>query len=185
MNVERNPALELSRCLRLDRVPPAGVTLEIVADAKECEALAQRFGVLAVTELTADVAVHVERGGTWRVEGRVRATVVQACGITLDPVEQRIDEEFTLRFSSEPEEMDRDTGELIVDIEAAEPLDGDSIDLGEIVADQFGVAIDPFPRKPGARLDDILPPAASQDSGSPFAALASLRRKPAGGEGSA
>jgi uncharacterized metal-binding protein YceD (DUF177 family) len=190
MNIERNPDLELSRRLRLDRIPPTGATLEIVADPTERQALAQRFGVLAVPALTADVAVHAERGGTWRVEGRVKATVVQACGITLEPVEQLIDEPFTLRFSSDREEIDRETGELIVGVEAAEPLEGDSLDIGEIVADEFGVAIDPFPRRPEARLDDILPPdPASREASGPFAALAALRRKhdddPSGGEGGA
>jgi uncharacterized metal-binding protein YceD (DUF177 family) len=176
MNIERNPELELSRRLRLDRVPPAGMTLDIAADEKEREALARRFGVLAIPDLTADVTVHAERGGAWRVDGRLRATVVQACGITLEPVEQHIDESFTVRFSDQMEAVDRDTGELVVDVEAPEPLDGDSLDLGDVVADELGVAIDPFPRKPGAQLGDILPAAsATSAEDSPFAALAGLR----------
>ena len=177
MHIERNPDLELSRRLRLDRVPPAGVTLDINAGETERNALAQRFGVIAVPELAADVVLRAESTGCWRVDGRLRALVVQACGITLEPVEQHIDEAFALRFTTEAEEIDRDTGELIVGVEAAEPLDGDSLDLGEIVADQLGLAIDPFPRKPGAQLADILPstPEAPSDSG-PFASLAALKR---------
>lgn len=176
MHVDRNPELELSRQLRLDRVPPTGASLDIDASEPEREALKRRFGVLALPELAASVTVRPEGSGRWLVEGHLRAMVVQACGITLEPVEQSIDEDFVLRFSREAEEVDRDTGELIVGSEAAEPLEGDSLDLGEIVADQLGLAIDPFPRKPGAQLTDILPAqAARSDSDSPFAPLAALK----------
>jgi uncharacterized metal-binding protein YceD (DUF177 family) len=176
MQVERNPELELSRRLRLDRVPPAGVTLDVEATDTERAALARRFGVLDVPALTAQVSLKPEGGGRWQVDGRLRATVVQACGITLDPVEQTIDEPLALQFAQDVEEIDRDSGDLIVGTDAAEPLTGDSLDLGELVADQLGLAIDPFPRKPGAVLADILPPPASASDDSPFAALAALKR---------
>jgi uncharacterized metal-binding protein YceD (DUF177 family) len=177
MHIDRDPDLELSRRLRLDRVPPSGVSLDIEASALEREALARRFGIIAVSELEASVALHPGPAGTWRVDGRLHATVVQACGVTLEPVEQRIDEPFDLRFAAAAEEVDHDTGELVVDADAPEPLAGDSLDLGEIVADQLGLAIDPFPRKPGASLADILPASAgATDRSSPFAALEQLRR---------
>jgi uncharacterized metal-binding protein YceD (DUF177 family) len=177
VHIERNPDLELSRRLRLDRVPPSGVVLDIETSDVERNALTQRFGVLAVPELTAYVVLRAEGTGLWRVDGRLRALVVQACGITLDPVEQRIDETFDLRFTTEVEEIDRDTGELVVGAEAPEPLHGDTLDLGEIVADQLGLAIDPFPRKPGAQLADILhSTAAPTAEEGPFAALAALKQ---------
>lgn len=177
MHVDRDPDLELSRRLRLDRVPPAGVALDIDASELERAALSRRFEVLSIPELRAQVSLRAEGGGRWRVEGRLTALVVQACGITLDPVEQRIDEPFAVRFAQDAEEIDRETGELIVGTEAAEPLEGDSLDLGEIVADQLGLAIDPFPRKPGASLADILPQGAEKAPAvGPFAALAALKR---------
>ena len=190
MHIERNPELELSRQLRLDRVPPAGVSLDIDASEIERAALTRRFGVMSVPEMTAHVALRAESAGFWRVDGRLRALVVQACGVTLEPVEQRIDEAFSLRFTTEAEEVDRDTGELVVGAEAPEPLPGDTLDLGEIVADQLALSIDPFPRKPGAQLADILPatPAPAAEEG-PFAALAALKRgrksDPPEGEGGA
>ena len=177
MHVDRNPDIELSRLLRLDRVPSTGASLDVAASEPERQALVRRFGVLALPEMAATVMLSPEGSGRWRVEGHLRALVVQACGITLEPVEQRIDEGFLLRFSTDAEEIDRDSGELIVDSDAAEPLEGDSLDLGEIVADQLGLAIDPFPRKPGAQLADILPtPPAGAASDSPFAPLAALKR---------
>ncbi|HJQ57967.1 MAG TPA: DUF177 domain-containing protein, partial [Vineibacter sp.] len=138
--------------------------------------LARRFAVLDIPELKAQVNLTAEGGGRWQVAGRLQATVVQACGITLDPVEQLIDEPFALRFAPAAEAVDDDTGELIVGADAPEPLDSDALDLGEIVADQFGLALDPFPRKPGAQLADILPPDEPSAPNGPFAPLAALRR---------
>lgn len=178
MTIERNPDLELSRRVRLDRVPQTGAALEIVGSEHERTALAHRFGVLSVPELSASVTLYPEGGNRWRVEGRLQARVVQACGITLEPVEQRVDETFLLRFAGDAEEVDRETGELIVGSEAAEPLTDDVLDLGDIVADQLGLAIDPFPRTPGARLEDVLPPAPDTAGEGPFSALAALKRRP-------
>jgi uncharacterized metal-binding protein YceD (DUF177 family) len=177
MNIDRNPDLELSRVVRLERVPPDGLSLDIEASAREREALTARFAVLALPELMAHVTLRPEAAGRWHVEGRLRALVVQSCGITLDPVEQRIDETFELRFTGDVEAVDLETGELIVGAEAPEPLTGDRLDLGEIVADQLGLAIDPFPRKPGAALADILPatPDRPTETG-PFAVLSALKR---------
>lgn len=188
MHIERNPGLELSRQLRLDRVSPGGVALDIETSEIERNALTQRFAVMAVPELTAHVVLCAEGAGLWRVDGRLLALVVQACGVTLEPVEQRIDEAFSLRFTTQAEEVDRDTGELVVGADAPEPLHGDTLDLGEIVADQLGLSIDPFPRKPGARLADILPPTPPAAAEGPFAALAALKQGRKGdpeGEGGA
>ena len=44
---------------------------------------------------------------------------------------------------------------VMVDLEsdAAEPFDGDAIDIGEAVAQQLALALDPYPRAPEARLE--------------------------------
>ncbi len=41
------------------------------------------------------------------------------------------------------------------------------IDLGEALAEQLALALDPYPRKPGAKL----PSEASDDGANPFSAL--------------
>lgn len=177
MHVERDPELELSRRVRLDRVPPGGISLDIVAEDAERGALARRFDAIAVPALTAAVTLRSEATGQWRVDGQLRAVVVQACGITLEPIEQQVEDTFTLHFAAEAEAIDRDSGELIVGADAPEPLEDDTLDLGAIVADQFGLALDPFPRLPGARLEDVLPASAGPSPAEgPFAALAALKK---------
>jgi hypothetical protein len=58
-----------------------------------------------------------------------------------------------------------------------EPLPADAIDLGEAVVQQLAVALDPYPRKPGAEIPAEYSGAADTDGrGGPFASLARLRR---------
>ncbi|QQS12586.1 MAG: DUF177 domain-containing protein [Rhodospirillales bacterium] len=187
MKIEIDPTVELSRKLRLDRVPAGGVELRIEPGETERAALARRFALSAVTSMSATTRLDQGAGGMWRVRGRLLARVVQPCGITLEPVEQAIDDTFDLRFGEAAEELDRATGELVIDAdgEAPEPLEGDELDLGAVVADQLGLAIDPFPRKAGARLEDVLPAAREEDpAAGPFGVLRALRRREPDSKGS-
>jgi len=123
-----------------------------------------------------------------RLTGRIRAKVVQECVVTLDPVPAVIDEKFDRGFlpfddlysedkaGSEHEIVaDRDLGDIPEEL-------SDPLDIGEIVAEEFGVALDPYPRKPG--LEDTgytsqpagVPPLGDADV-KPFAGLADLAKK--------
>ena len=167
------PPEELSRIVRLDRVPTRGLTVDVTASEAERAALAKRFELLDLPALTAEVTVLPGLGGTWVVTGRLHAEVVQACVITLDPVAQSIDEAVDLRFAPGAKISTDDP-------EAPEPLVGDTIDVGAIVADHLSLALDPFPRAPGATYEPAVQPADAKPN--PFAALEQLRGRLKGEE---
>src|SRR5205085_3652336 len=96
------------------------------------------------------------------------AEFVQSCVITLDPVGGAVSEVFTLLYA--PPEAEADAGETVEDEIAFEPLVGNAIDVGEAVAQQFSLALPPFPRSPDAILDAEPPPA---DEPGPLAAALS------------
>ncbi|MBM3620108.1 MAG: DUF177 domain-containing protein [Alphaproteobacteria bacterium] len=160
------PPEELSRIVRLDRVPARGVTIDVTATEAERAALARRFELLELPALKAEVMVRPGLGGVWSVTGRLSADVVQACVVTLDPVAQSIDEAIDLRFAA-------DAKATADDPEAPEPLEGDTIDVGAIVADHLSLALDPFPRAPGATYEPAPEPADTKPN--PFAALEGLK----------
>lgn len=164
---------ELSRIVRLDRVPTRGLTIDVTASEAERAALATRFGLLELPELKAEVTVQPGLGGVWSVTGRLRADVVQACVVTLDPVAQSIDEAIDLRFAAGAKASADDP-------DAPEPLDGDTLDVGAIVADHVSLALDPFPRAPGATYAPAAEPADVKPN--PFAALAQLKGRLKGEE---
>ncbi len=170
----------LPRPVDVAAVPADGTVRRVEASAAEREAIATAFGLLEVRRLTGEVELRRRRDRI-AVDGQVEAAIVQACVVTLEPVEQAIDETFQLRLV--PEGND-DAGpkpgvEIVIDAFAADPPDtysGTTIDVGAIVLEHFALAIDPYPRAPGA----AIPPEAADPEDevpSPFAVLAGLARR--------
>ncbi|WP_198378732.1 YceD family protein [Neoroseomonas rubea] len=159
---------EFHRPLALARIPPEGREERIEARAEECAALAARFGIPAVERLSAGIRLRPEAGGTVFAEGHLSAEVVQTCVVTLEPVRQAVSEAIALRILA-PGAEPSDDPEGPDEIEAE---DG-TVDLGEAVAEQLSLALDPYPRAPGAELP-VAGEGGATPSG-PFAALAALR----------
>jgi hypothetical protein len=159
---------EFSHPLVLANVPAEGLTLRLEADAAARARLAERMGLLALHALTAELRLRPEPEGCIGVRGRMRAEVEQACVVTLDPVAQSVDEEVAWRLlpaGMEPTDGDDDPDDI-------ETEDGVA-DLGEALAQQLSLALDPYPRAPGAELPAEYGPDAASG---PFAALAGLQR---------
>ena len=180
---------EIERIVDLDRMGPSGAAVEISASDSERAALARRFGFLGLPAFSARVTVDRRAGGGQVVvEGRLRGKIVQACILTLDPVTQELDEAFRIVFKQDlAEERDPESGEAVLNaqVDAPEPLPGNLLDIGEIVAEQLSLAADPYPRRPGVKLEDVLPkprqsgrPGRNEQRRHPFAGLAALRDKP-------
>src|SRR6185312_10941687 len=144
---------EIERIVDIDRMGAPGTALEIVASDSERAALSKRFGFLDLPAFSARVTVDRRPGAQVVVEGRLRGRIVQACILTLDPVTQDLDETFRIVFKQDlAEERDPESGEALIaaNADAPEPLSGNMLDVGEIVAEQLSLAADPYPRRPGA-----------------------------------
>jgi uncharacterized metal-binding protein YceD (DUF177 family) len=179
---------ELERIVDLDRMGSKATALEIVASDAERAALAKRFGFLGLPALSARVTVDRRSGGQVVVEGRLKGRLVQACILSLDPVTQELDDAFRLVFAENlADERDPESGEAVLNAQAdaPEPLEGNLLDIGEIVAEQLSLTADPYPRRPGMKLDDVLPKPRGgarktlpEQRRHPFAGLAALKDKP-------
>lgn len=172
-----SPTAEFSRVVRIDQLARHLQSVTITADEAEREALARRFNLSALDRLEADYALNEENGAIV-ARGRVHAELAQACVATGQPVPESINSEFLLRFvpenggKSEGEEVEIDSEELDII-----PYDGQTIDVGEAVAETMALAMTPYPRSPNA--DAYLREAGvmSEEQASPFAALLSLKDK--------
>lgn len=178
-----------SRTLAVDRIASQPFEIEIEADANERVALAARFDLLSLDRFTARFSVRRLRKDLIRVKGRIAAGLVQACVVSLDPVPAEIDEELELDFLESGGDRARDTAdEIDLDAEGPdgpEPLLGSEIDLGEVAAEQLGLAINPYPRRAGAEVPaewagEEAPEPAPVEKVNPFAALGKLKK---GGDG--
>lgn len=177
------PALPIfSRPLAVSDALPEGLTIEIVAHESERAALAELNAIPAVLSLNATLRARRWRGEGLEIDGEMRARVRQTCVATLEEFETDIVEPLHLRFAP-PRDAKRSrrrpAAEEIVDAghvldplgeDPPDPLIGETVDLGAIVSEFLTLALDPYPRMPGAKFAEPAP-ASGADVLSPFAAL--------------
>ena len=171
---------EFSRLYRLDSLSGEPRRIEIAAEAAEREALARRFGLVAVEALAAEAELR-RSGGTVTASGRLRGKVIQACVATAEPVEAVVDEPFRIDFRPPPEpraEEEIELGEEELDVVFYE---GGAVDLGEAVAQTLALSLDPYPRSPAAeaalRKAGVKSEEDAWAEASPFAALKGLKEE--------
>ena len=157
-------------------VPETGLHVDLAADEKVRADIARLSGLRALPRLEAsfDVTRHGRTG--LHVVGRVSATVAQTCGVTLEPIENEIDEAADLLFIPPPVAARGQHGWKEVEVrldDAPEPLIDGTIDLGAVATEFLILGIDPYPRKPGIVFQA---PSPAEASAQPFAALAALKR---------
>ncbi|OYW09619.1 MAG: hypothetical protein B7Z53_02585, partial [Rhodospirillales bacterium 12-71-4] len=111
--------------------------------------------------------------------------VVQECVVTLEPVPQAVLAPLDLLLLPEGTPATDDNPDSPDEIET----EGGMVDLGEVVAEQLALAMDPYPRAPDAAIPpDLVDPSAGAlepeadladtppERPNPFAALARLKR---------
>jgi uncharacterized metal-binding protein YceD (DUF177 family) len=162
-------------------VPEAGRHFDLVADENTRAAVAKAIGLDVLPRFTASLDVSRRGRDGLHVVGRVSATVGQTCVVTLEPIENEIDEPVELEFAPDaaPEEFGEDDGHsrVVADDDAPEPLVGGVVNLGAVATEFLSLGIDPYPRKAGAA---FAAPAAEDDTPHPFAGLAALKKDQGG-----
>ena len=174
-------AAAFHRPIRVDALPPNGLTQTIEANPAERAALAALNGLPAIASLTATLTVRRRGRDGAQVTGEVHAAITQVCGVTLEPFPATVDELIDLSFApleeARPKRRDSEPAEEAVELGGEDPpdpiVDG-RIDLGAVAAEFFALGLDPYPRKPGVAFAAPAPPDGKE---SPFAALAKLKKK--------
>lgn len=169
---------EFPRPLRAETIGDDPRQIEIEATQSERAALAARFELIALDRVSASFTIRRDGQGIV-ANGRVRATLTQACSVTGDALPAAIDEAVALRFvpqgDDSQEEVELGDGDLDVI-----PYVGSDIDLGETAAETILLAIDPFPRGPRAAALLAEAGVVSEDDARPLGAFAGLKDKLAG-----
>ena len=164
--------------IAVETIPAAGKKFHIEADAAACRELAKALGLLEVQGLAADLDVRMRSGRAVKVQGMVRASVVQLDVVTLEPVVQEIIEPIDVTLV--PEERSAPLRRHPV---AAGPAGEDEpdtyrdgrIDLGALAVEHMALGLDPYPRAPGVEFAAHIEDDPAEDP-SPFAVLAGLKR---------
>lgn len=179
----RADAPPISIEISVAHLPQAGMPVTFEAAEDECEALAVHLGVLAVEAMSAKLVARRWKRDGIVVEGRMRATLAQACVVTLDPVREEIDDPIDLIFVPESSKLARiqpvSDGELHLDPEGAdipETFRGERLDLGPFLVELLALALDPYPRSAGVEFEELdTDPDPEGAKISPFASLKQLK----------
>ena len=176
----------ISRAVTVSTLPTTGFPVRIDATETERAGLAEAHALSSVESFHADLELKRWRKDGVRMRGTIRAKIVQECIVTLEPVVSDLDIPVDAVFLPEDSPLRRpldDDGALIVDPEGPdipETFEGGTIDVGAIAEEFLELAFDPYPRAPGAELDEA---SSKDDDGgedardNPFARLAALRDK--------
>ena len=168
---------EFSRTVRIDTLGSAPRAMTIEADEGERAALAERFGLVSIESLVAEVAIR-RADEAVTAEGKLKAAVTQSCVATAAPVSATVEEPFTILFRPQPEGHGDEEIELSEQEMDVVFYDGAMIDIGDAVAESLSLGLDPYPRAPdaetalreaGVRSEEEIE--AERVARSPFAAL--------------
>lgn len=154
--------------------------MRLTASADENRAVAEHLGLESVDNLQAVVTIRPWRRHGLGVDGTLSASIGQICTLSGEPMTTDISETFNERYYPEDRDDKNRQTETVIDVEATsdyETFAGDTVDLGALVVEYLTLAIDPYPKKPGATLPVQIrgksqPDAADNRRPSPFAKLA-------------
>jgi hypothetical protein len=151
-----------------DAIPETGRHFFLSADASTRTAIATHLGVRSVEQLEATYEVTRRGRDGLHVVGQVKAVVGQSCVVTLEPIDSDVVENVDVDFiPAPPQGLEGRPATApthpVVDAEGDPP---------ELLVDG---AIDPYPRKPGAK---FVAPTIDTGVVGPFAALAKLKPGP-------
>ena len=137
-------------------------------------ALALDLGIEKIRKIDFRGTLTPDGRHDWRLEGTLGATVVQACIISAEPVQTRID---TSVIRSYRREMPASSGpdSEIPDDDTLEPL-GAVIDPGAVMTEALALALPDYPRAEGATLPESALDGLGDDlRRNPFAVLQALK----------
>jgi len=163
-------------------IPARGIDTTRTATAAEREALAAKLEILGLERLVVRYRITPLANGRFRLSGTVDARVVQACVVTLDPVETTLEEAMDVEFhpSEAPAGSAAPSDEEMSALEAEEhePIEHGRLEVGRIVTETVGASLPAYPRAPDAALEQHEAGPGDTGSTGPFASLANWKPKP-------
>jgi uncharacterized metal-binding protein YceD (DUF177 family) len=147
----------ISHHVSVNRLPQSGMPVKLKADARELKRLSEAHELVEVTAFTADLLVKKWRKDGVKITGTVNADIIQNCVVTLEPLQNSVSNDIDAVFVPESSKLARPQisgeGEIVLDFDGPdlpETFAGDTIDVGALAEEMFGLAIDPYPRKDDA-----------------------------------
>jgi hypothetical protein len=179
---------EFTRPKRTDQIDKGGFQDDIKATAQECADLAKRFDCESIENLSATVKIKPKADKmTFHITGNFTADVTQACIISNKPIHSNLSDNFDawyrdtsrvtpFRQKNMDATSENEEHEMRPEEEDPEIIKDGIIDMGEIVSQFLGLAINPYPKADDINEGDYIE-VKPEDKPNPFAKLAALKTK--------
>lgn len=171
---------EFKRLVWLKDLGQKDLDLTLTASPSERVALARRFQITEITVLESTLKVRRLSAGVFEASGSIEAEIVFIGEQASEAMDFTVSETMGEVFATESGwERLRETS--IDDEVDAELVTGDSFDLGEVIAQNLSLALDPLLLEMGTLEADAIKYTAGGEGANdppdhPFAGLAALRR---------
>lgn len=161
--------------VELTTLSEAGMDILLAPNEEERAQIADWSDATAVPIFEAKVMLKRLSPSRFSYVADLKAQVIQPCSVTLEPVTQTIEQNFTRelhltqasRHRPELVELTPGAGED----ESPEEIENPRYNVAGPVLEEFSLAIDPYPRAPGVAYE----PPPDEKPASPFAVLARLK----------
>lgn len=164
----------LFQILDVSKIPLKGLTFDLIATAQELNTLAERFELPAVKSF--HVTGSITGDHILKVSADIRAQITQICVITLKEFDADFKTHFEEFFSEKGVDYDTEQDfDIDMEEDVSDMIKNGKLNLGEIIAQQFGLALDPFPRSTDETFEYI--EEAPGQKQNPFKGLKDLLKK--------
>ena len=175
-------AIPLRRKLRIETIGE-GTSGTIETSEDERRAIAKLLDLVALDDLVFEYRLTLSSRGRIRMTGKLSATVVQTCVVSLDPVPSALDVPVEMEFWPEgavvalEKTSEKDPGASLLDW--PEPIEDGTIELGKVLYETLATSLDAYPKKAGVSFEWSEGPGGKAEAGGsgPFAALERLKRR--------
>ena len=171
--------LPIAHSYNLARLGNAGDVVTIAADQDQRAAIAGWAQVLGIEKWQAQVDIKKLGLNRYGLDFHLTADVIQACVVTLEPVPGHLDCHFSRELvfvgasRHRPPQAESETVLDVSEEEGPEEIESLHFDLAAPLLEEFTLALDPYPRRPGVAFTPPIEP--SDGSENPFAVLKALK----------
>jgi uncharacterized metal-binding protein YceD (DUF177 family) len=149
------------------KLPKKGARIVGRGDSNFLIEVAKQLKILRVDSIDWELTAKPWGKKGFRLDGTVKGTVAQACIVTLAPVIEHIEEVLDLRFIPEENLKDKPRKNVVeedINFDATpedepEIYAGDVFDAMPLVIEHLALALDIYPRAPGATFEESELPA--------------------------
>lgn len=141
---------EFSYPLVVSELPQSEQHYHLKATAENCRYIRDILQVPEVREVEAEIGLkNTHTTGILKIWGHIRAKLVLESVISLELFEQDYDFDFAYTYDTKATYASQREQAEDWTVDLPDVVEGDTIDLGDIVIEQIALKIDDYPRKPG------------------------------------